>query len=173
MTTSSSKIGLGGGCHWCTEGVFKSLLGVTKVNQGWIASNGKNSDFSEAVEVYYDPAVISLSDLIEIHLYTHASRSDHSMRRKYRSAIYAYDDSQCEQALDILNVLRADFDEALVTQVYPFRSFKQNKIELTDYFYSAPDRPFCQAYIQPKLKLLLARFNGHVDQDRMAEVGLK
>jgi peptide-methionine (S)-S-oxide reductase len=173
MTTASSKIGLGGGCHWCTEGVFESLLGVSKVNQGWIASSGKDSDFSEAVEVYFDPAVISLSDLIEIHLYTHASRSNHSMRSKYRSAIYAYDDEQYTQAADIVDALRADFDEAVITQVYPFRSFRRNKIELTDYFYSAPDRPFCQSYIQPKLNLLLARFNSHVDQEKLAEAGLQ
>lgn len=173
MTAAPNKIGLGGGCHWCTEGVFESLLGITKVNQGWIASNGENSNDSEAVEVYFDPEVISLSDLIEIHLYTHASRSNHSMRGKYRSAIYTYDDSQFEQAIDILNDLRADFDEALITQVYPFRGFKQNKIELTDYFYSAPDRPFCQTYIQPKLKLLLARFKRHVNQAKLAEAGLE
>lgn len=172
MTAAPNKIGLGGGCHWCTEGVFESLLGVTCVNQGWIASHGENSDFSEAVEVHFDPTVISLSNLIEIHLYTHASRSNHSMRGKYRSAIYVYDDSQLEQAADILNELGADFDEALVTQVYPFKSFKQNKAELTDYFYSAPDKPFCQTYIQPKLKLLLARFNRHVDQEKLAEAGL-
>lgn len=172
MTTAPRKIGLGGGCHWCTEGVFESLLGIAKVNQGWIASSGENSDFSEAIEVYFDPAVISLSDLIEIHLYTHASRSNHSMRGKYRSAIYTYDDSQFKQALDILDDLSADFDDGLITQVYPFKSFKQNKIERTGYFYSAPDRPFCQTYIQPKLKLLLARFNRYVDQDKMAEAGL-
>lgn len=173
MTTAPSKIGLGGGCHWCTEGVFESLLGIAHVNQGWIASTGENPEFSEAVEVYFDPAVISLSDLIEIHLYTHASRSNHSMRGKYRSAIYAYDDSQIKEAVDILDVLRKDFDEAVITQVYPFKSFRQNKIELTEYFYSAPDRPFCQTYIQPKLKLLLARFNRHVDKNKMAEVGLE
>ena len=173
MTIAPGKIGLGGGCHWCTEGVFDSLIGITKVNQGWIASTGENSDFSEAIEVYFDPTVISLSDLIEIHLYTHASRSNHSMRGKYRSAIYAYDDNQFKQALEILNSLRADFDESLVTQVYPFASFKENKIELKDYFYSAPDRPFCQTYIKPKLSLLLARFNQHVDQDKMAGIGLK
>jgi peptide-methionine (S)-S-oxide reductase len=67
--------------------VFESLLGIGYVNQGWIASKGENSDYSEAVEVYFDPAVISLSDLIEIHLYAHASRSNHSIRRKYRSAM--------------------------------------------------------------------------------------
>lgn len=173
MTTAPSKIGLGGGCHWCTEGVFKSLLGITKVNQGWISSNDENSDFSEAVEVYFDSAVISLSDLIEIHLYTHASRSNHSMRSKYRSAIYAYSDSQFKQAQEILNGLSADFDEALITQAYRFKGFRQNKIERTNYFYSAPDRPFCQTYIQPKINLLLARFNRHVDQDKMAEAGLE
>jgi peptide-methionine (S)-S-oxide reductase len=173
MTTSTSKIGLGGGCHWCTEGVFESLSGVTKVNQGWIASNGENSNFSEAIEVHFDPAVISLKDLIEIHLYTHASTSNHSMRGKYRSGLYAYDDIQFKQALCILNLLSADFTETIITQVLAFKYFKQNKIELQGYFYSAPDRPFCQTYIQPKLKLLLARFNQHVDQQKIAKIGLE
>jgi peptide-methionine (S)-S-oxide reductase len=36
---------------------------------------------------------------------------------KYRSAIYAYDDEQCKQAADIVDALRADFDEAVITQV--------------------------------------------------------
>ena len=173
IATAPSKIGLGGGCHWCTEGVFESLLGITNVNQGWITSNGKHSDFSEAIEVYFNPSIISLSDLIEIHLYTHASTSNHSKRGKYRSAIYTYDDDQFKQALHILDLLRADFDETLITQVCPFKSFKQNKIELIDYFYSAPDRPFCKTYIQPKLTLLLARFNHHVDQQKVAKIGLQ
>ena len=172
MTTAPSKLGLGGGCHWCTEGVFESLIGVTKVNQGWIASNGEHSGFSEAIEVYFEPAIISLSDLIEIHLYTHASRSNHSMRTKYRSAIYVYDNIQSKQALHILDVFRTDFDEAIITQVYAFKSFRKNIIELQNYFYSAPQRPFFQTYIQPKLELLFTRFNRHVDQDKIAESGL-
>ena len=128
LAVAPSKIGFGGGCHWCTEGVFESLLGVARVNQGWIASNGKNSDYSEAVEIYFDPTLISLSELIEIHLHTHASRSNHSMRHKYRSAIYVHDDSQFKQAADILNDLRAKFDEALITQIYPLKGFKKMKL---------------------------------------------
>ena len=128
MTAAPSKIGLGGGCHWCTESVFQSLLGVACVNQGWLASNGKNSDYFEAVGVYLDPLVISLTELIGIHLHTHASRSNHSMRHQYRSAIYVHDDSQFKQAADILNDLRAEFDEALITQIYPLRGFKKMKL---------------------------------------------
>ena len=124
-TVALNKIGLGDGCHWCTEGVFELLLGVACVNQGRITSNGKNSDYSKAVEAYFDPAVFSLSELIEIHLYTHASRSSHSMRHKYLSAVYGYDDSTFEQAADIPNDLRTEFDEALITQAYPFKDLKK------------------------------------------------
>jgi peptide-methionine (S)-S-oxide reductase len=95
------------------------------------------------------------------------------MRGKYRSAIYTFDDVQFKQALHILKVLRADFDKAVITQVYTFKSFKPNKVELTDYVYSAHERPFCQTYIQPKLRVLIARFHRHVEQHKMAEVDLK
>ncbi|MEM9076169.1 MAG: peptide-methionine (S)-S-oxide reductase [Bacteroidota bacterium] len=77
------KIGLGGGCHWCTEAVFSSLNDVIRVEQGFISSN-EESAFSEAVIVHYDSNAISLKDLVGIHLYTHKSTSDHSMRAKYR-----------------------------------------------------------------------------------------
>jgi peptide-methionine (S)-S-oxide reductase len=48
-------VGLGGGCHWCTEGVFTSLIGITKVDQGWIASNSEHFSLYEALEVYFSP----------------------------------------------------------------------------------------------------------------------
>tara|TARA_B100000809_G_scaffold9202_1_gene8754 strand:- start:4671 stop:4961 length:291 start_codon:yes stop_codon:yes gene_type:complete len=93
-TKHFSKISLDGGCHWCTEGVFESLIGIILVNQGWIASIDNNAELSEAIEVYFDQSKVSLQTLIEIHLYTHASTANHSMRKKYRSAIYTYDDDQ-------------------------------------------------------------------------------
>lgn len=171
--TTTSKIGLGGGCHWCTEGVFSSLIGIKQVKQGWIASSGDNSAYSEAIEVDFDPVVISLADLIEIHLYTHASTANHSMRGKYRSAIYSYNESQFKQATTILNHLKADFTADLITQVYPFKSFKENKTELQNYFYTNPNRPFCHTYIQPKIRLLLARFKAQVDQNKVAAISLQ
>ena len=90
------KIGFGGGCHWCTEGVFQSLIGVNHVDQGWISSEVPNDNYSEGVIVNFDPQVISLHVLVEIHLLTHSSTSNHSMRDKYRSAVYTYDQSQAE-----------------------------------------------------------------------------
>ena len=63
------QIGFGGGCHWCTEGVFQSLLGVENVQQGWISSLGEYSEYSEAVIVSFNEEVIALEELIKIHLF--------------------------------------------------------------------------------------------------------
>lgn len=174
----TSIIGLGGGCHWCTEGIFQSLIGVKAVKQGWIAPTETVLDrnpleYSEAIEVYFDPQAITLASLIEIHLYTHASTSNHSMRSKYRSAIYAYNSEQYIQAKQILDWLRQDFDKPIVTHVYSFDSFKSNKAEYLNYFYQAPNKPFCQSYIHPKLRLLLAKFKSHVDRDKLASADLE
>ncbi|MGC1204202.1 MAG: peptide-methionine (S)-S-oxide reductase [Flavobacteriaceae bacterium] len=93
-----TKIAFGGGCHWCTEAVFQSLLGVSKVEQGFVASTGQHNSFSEAVIVHFNVAKISLTTLIEIHLNTHKSTSNHSMRTKYRSAVYTFFEEQKHDA---------------------------------------------------------------------------
>jgi peptide-methionine (S)-S-oxide reductase len=168
QTKHFSKIGLGGGCHWCTEGVFESLIGIILVNQGWIASTDNNAELSEAIEVYFDQSKVSLQTLIEIHLHTHASTANHSMRKKYRSAIYTYDDDQNQEANKALDALQRDFDQPIITQVLPFDSFKANKDELQNYLYNSPNKPFCITYIHPKLRLLLTRFKYQVNDEQIA-----
>lgn len=154
------QIGLGGGCHWCTEAVFASLVGVQKVEQGWIASAVPNDAYSEAVMVTYDPEIITLKDLIEIHLHTHASTSNHSMRHKYRSAVYWFDEEDSVEATVILSELQSSFNKPLIIQVLPFASFKISVPEQLNYYYTNPERPFCKTYINPKLQMLRKRFSG-------------
>jgi peptide-methionine (S)-S-oxide reductase len=89
-----TKIAFGGGCHWCTEAVFQTLIGVEKVEQGWISSIEKNNTFSEAVIVHFNIEKIDLKTLIEVHLLTHKSTSNHSMIKKYRSSIYYFSNQQ-------------------------------------------------------------------------------
>lgn len=159
------KAGFGGGCHWCTEAVFQCLNGVEKVEQGFIASVGKASGFSEAVIVHFDPAVISLERLTLIHLHTHSSSSLHSFRKKYRSAVYTFSEEQEKQAGEILSGLQAGFSRKLVTKVLPFREFKASGEEFWNYYLQDRHRPFCQTYIEPKLKILSADFSEDVKRE--------
>lgn len=161
------KIGFGGGCHWCTEAVFQSLKGVTKVEQGWIASMGEAISFSEAVVVSFDATIIPLVVLLEIHLHTHESTSEHSMRKKYRSAVYVFNDLQQAEIDQLLLVLQEKFEKKLITQVLPFSEFKPSGAEIKDYYYKNPQKPFCETFINPKLQLLLSVFTDYADQDKL------
>jgi len=157
----TDKVGLGGGCHWCTEAVFQALKGVIKVKQGWISAS-EAKEFSEAIFLHFDPEKISLKELIEVHLLTHKSTSDHSMRKKYRSAVYTFTEAQKMEADKILGLLQKDFQDTLITGVYSYKEFKMSPESFQNYYQKNPNKPFCKTYIDPKLQMLLRKFPKNV-----------
>ena len=165
-----TKVGFGGGCHWCTEAVFQSLIGAKKVEQGWVASTEKNKSFSEAVIVHFDVKEISLKTLIEIHLRTHKSTSNHSMRTKYRSAVYYFTHQQKEESIKIIEELQSGFKDAIITQVLEFKNFKPSSEEFQNYYQSDPDKPFCKNYIHPKLQFLLQNFSNKINKSKVSHL---
>lgn len=167
------KIALGGGCHWCTEAVFQSIVGVDRVDQGYVASVGKNSGFSEAVVLHYDSQLVALEILIEIHLLTHKSTSNHSMRHKYRSAIYVYSERQLQEVKRMLQHLQVTYDDTFITKVLPFREFEPSREAITNYYYNDPEKPFCETFINPKLKLLIEKFSNHMDLQKVAHLQIE
>jgi len=148
------KIGFGGGCHWCTEAVFQAIKGVGKVEQGWIKITKNDNDFSEAVIIHYNMNKLNLEDLIKVHLQTHSSTSNHSMRKKYRSAVYYFTKEQEENINKILVKLQTDFKEKIITKAYPYLAFKPSPESFQNYFLKNPNKPFCKRYINPKLELI-------------------
>jgi len=145
------KIGFGGGCHWCTEAVFQHVDGVSKVDQGWIASTVPHDVFSEAVIVHYDSAKVELCKLVHVHLKTHSCTSDHSMRGKYRSAVYFFDKEDEMLSQMCIRELQREFQDNILTMVLPFVEFKENKEEYQNYYLKDPGKEFCVRYIEPKL----------------------
>lgn len=158
MTTT----GFGGGCHWCTEAIFQSLRGVADVQQGWIASADAPGYFSEAVLVIFDPAVISMATLIAVHLHTHSSTSSHSMRIKYRSAVYVLNESEAIAAREAINAQQEDFESQIITEVLQFEEFRLNKQDYLNYYKNDPEKPFCRIYISPKLRAITERFGEYI-----------
>ncbi len=151
------QIAFGGGCHWCTEAYFQSVRGVIKTEQGWVSSDAPHESFSEAVIVHYDPLIIPLPVLLSVHLHTHACTKNHSMREKYRSAVYVFGDDPAGVEQMIMDN-QPDFEERIITQVLPFKAFRLNKAEQLNYYQKNKDNVFCARYIHPKLKMLEERY---------------
>jgi len=157
------KVGFGGGCHWCTEAVFESLKGVKKVEQGFIKSVDEQAFFSEAVIVHFDSKIILLQDLIEIHLQTHQSTSNHSFRKKYRSAVYYFENIDKNNIIQILDNLQSSFEAKIITLTLPFQEFLPSRDESLHYYKKNPQKPFCKKYILPKLEVLKKKHGQYVN----------
>src|SRR5437867_2504244 len=86
-TTSPSPNGhratatLAGGCFWCLDAVYRKLRGVQDVVSGYTGGHVPNPDYysvgggstghAEAVQIHFDPSVISYRDLLEIFFTIH------------------------------------------------------------------------------------------------------
>ncbi len=69
------------GCFWCVEAIFESVKGVKEVYSGYSGGTEKNPTYkevsygktthAEAVEVYYDPKIISFAQLVQVFFGSH------------------------------------------------------------------------------------------------------
>lgn len=153
------KLAFGGGCHWCTEGVFQALRGVEKVDQGFVQSDAPADTWAEGVIVTFDSSVINLATLSEVHLRTHSATRARSLRSKYRSAIYIFEDSQRSEAEMAIAGFTDESGNPVHTVVLPFRSFKASDERYQNYYRTNPSRPFCRRFIDPKLDLIRRHFS--------------
>ncbi len=167
--TQYTHIGLGGGCHWCTEAVYDSLIGIRSVKQGWISAEEPDDQFSEAVLIEFNEAEISLQTIIDIHLQTHSATSNHSMRKKYRSAVYVMNEDDYNRVEGILASLQKSFKKQLITRCLRFEKFKSSDKQYHNYYEKNPSKPFCQVFIQPKLNMLLKQYIAVVDKTKLSK----
>jgi peptide-methionine (S)-S-oxide reductase len=152
------KVGFGGGCHWCTEGVFQALRGVDHVDQGYIQSESPADTWSEGVTVRFNPSIISLTTLSEVHLRTHSAGRARTLRSKYRSAIYVVEASQRREAESAVAQFVAESGMTVQTRVLQLVSFKPSETHYQNYYRTDPNRPFCRRYIDPKLDYIRQHF---------------
>jgi len=169
------------GCFWCTEAVFAMLRGVDSVKPGYTGgdlskiadrskgptyeevSNG-NTGFAEAIEIKYDPAVISYEDLLAVYFNTHdpttVNRQGNDVGAQYRSAIFYIDEEQkqlAEKTIEELNNSKA-YDKPVVTEVQPLEVFYEAEDYHHEYYKNHEGQPYCQLVIAPKLEKMQKRF---------------
>jgi peptide-methionine (S)-S-oxide reductase len=158
---------MAGGCFWCLEAVFKELKGVNRVVSGYtggsvpapsyeqVCSGG--TGHAEAVQVTFDPKVISYRDILDvffsIHDPTTPDRQGNDFGTQYRSAIFYHSDEQ--KAIAENTIRELDFSKAwnspVVTEVVPFEKFCPAEDYHQEYYENNATRPYCRVVIEPKL----------------------
>ena len=103
---------IAGGCFWCTEAVFNDVIGVEKVESGYIGGTvanptykqvcGGDTGHAEAIRLTYDPDVVSYGELLDMFFATHdptqLNRQGNDVGTQYRSAIFPHSPDQETEA---------------------------------------------------------------------------
>ena len=168
---------LAGGCFWCTEAVFKDVIGVESVESGYIGGTvpdptykqvcGGDTGHAEAIRIGYDPEQLSYGDLLAIFFATHdptqLNRQGNDVGTQYRSAIFPVDEEQRERA--VAAIARANDEQGgrIVTTIEPLRDWYPAEDNHQDYWAGEGQRnPYCLAIIPPKLQKLRKSFQNRI-----------
>ncbi|MDT0576507.1 peptide-methionine (S)-S-oxide reductase MsrA [Croceicoccus sp. F390] len=164
---------IAGGCFWCTEAVFNDVIGVTKVESGYIGGTTDNPTYrevcsgntghAEAIRVFFDSDVISLAEIFDIFLATHdptqLNRQGNDVGTQYRSAFFPLNAEQEAAAHAAIARSQAQTDRKIVTTI----EHADNWFDAEDYhqeYWSGEGQrsPYCMAVIPPKLQKLRKSF---------------
>lgn len=145
-----------GGCFWCMEGPFDKLDGVKSTTSGYIGGNTDNPTYkqvsgggtghTEAVQIVYDPNVISYDELLEVFWINHdPTEGDGQFCDKgsqYRPGVFYHDEQQrtaAEQSRASIEKTKA-FDEPVVTEITMAGTFYPAEDYHQDYYTRNPIR---------------------------------
>jgi len=147
---------LAGGCFWCMEAPFEKIQGVVKVISGYAGGTEKNptykqvssgkTGYRESVQVYFDPAVISYSEILDIYWKqfdpTDDGGSFPDRGFQYTSAIFYHDNTQYQVAVKSKQKLEKSdiFTDPVVTKIIEFTSFYPAEDYHQDFYKKNPQR---------------------------------
>ena len=177
----SETVIVAGGCFWCTEAVFRDVVGVSEVESGYIGGTvanptykqvcGGDTGHAEAIRVTFDPAAISLAEIFDVFLGTHdptqLNRQGNDIGTQYRSAIFPADEAQKAGAQAAIARWEADHPgEKAVTTIEPMGEWYPAEGYHQEYWEGEGQRnPYCLATIPPKLMKLRKSFRDKVKAD--------
>lgn len=165
---------LAGGCFWCIEAVFQQLNGVLSVVSGYTGGSVEDPSYqevcsgetghAEAVQITYDPRMISFAELLEvfwrIHDPTTVNRQGADIGSQYRSAIFIHDEQQRQVAEASRQQADAEhiWPDPIVTEIVSAGTFFPAEGYHQDYYRRSNLQPYCRMVIDPKLNKLRRLF---------------
>jgi peptide-methionine (S)-S-oxide reductase len=164
MTANTERAVLAGGCFWGMQDLIRRKPGVVSTRVGYSGGDVKNATYrnhgthAEAIEIVFDPRVISFRDLLEfffqIHDPTTRNRQGNDIGASYRSGIFYTSPEQERVARDTIADVEASglWPGQVTTEVAAVGDFWEAEREHQDYLERYPDGYTCH-FVRPGWKL--------------------
>ncbi|WP_340063722.1 peptide-methionine (S)-S-oxide reductase MsrA [Ascidiimonas aurantiaca] len=162
------------GCFWCVEAIFESVKGVKEVISGYSGGKEPNPTYdqvgrgftthAEAVEVYYDPDVVSFETLVEVFFGSHdpttLNRQGPDRGPQYRSIAFYKNEREKNIITDYIKKLEdaGTYSKKIVTEVVPFTVFYKAEDYHQDFEKRHPNNAYIRNVSIPRLRKFQEKF---------------
>ncbi len=161
------------GCFWCVEAVYESVKGVEESISGYAGGHTENPTYessntgktghAEAVEIIYDPEVVSFATLVDVYFgsqdITQANGQGPDRGSQYRSIVFYQNDEQKQIIDEKIAALNAELSSGEVAaEVYPFQKFWEAEDYHQNYEKLHPENGYIQGVSIPRLKRFQEKF---------------
>ena len=170
------------GCFWCVEAIFESVKGVKEVISGYSGGTEENPTYeqvgygktthAEAVEVYYDPKVISFTALVQVFFGSHdptsLNRQGPDRGTQYRSiAFYRNNEEKktIERYVAALKEQNVYDGQPITTEITEFTKFYPAEDYHQNYERENPNNSYIQNISIPRLNRFKKNFPEYLKGD--------
>ncbi len=169
------------GCFWCVEAIYESVKGVKESISGYSGGHTENPTYeesntgrtghAEAVEVIYDPNIISFKELVEVYFgsqnITQINGQGPDNGSQYRSIIFYQNEAQKKIIDTKISAIEKELGEGKVAaQVLPFQKFWKAEAYHQDFEKLHPDHPYIQNVSIPRLKKFQKKYPELLKENR-------
>ena len=170
------------GCFWCVEAIFESVKGVKEAVSGYSGGSEQNPTYqqvgagltshAEAIEVYYDPEVISFTALVQVFFGSHdpttLNRQGPDRGPQYRSVAFYKNEEEkkiIEAYIGALVDQNVYDDDPITTEVTAFEKFWIAEDYHQDYEKKHPNNSYITNVSIPRLNRFKANFGEYLKED--------
>ncbi|MCF7560529.1 peptide-methionine (S)-S-oxide reductase MsrA [Sabulilitoribacter multivorans] len=159
------------GCFWCVEAIYESVKGVEESISGYSgghtksptyeASNTGRTGHAEAVEIIYDPTIVSFETLVDVYFasqnITQVNGQGNDRGSQYRSIIFYQNDKQKQIILNKIESIETEQNIKVAAEVYPFQKFWVAEDYHQDYEKRNPNNSYIINVSIPRLNRFKAK----------------
>jgi len=160
------------GCFWCVEAIYESIKGVEESVSGYSGGHTENPTYegsntgrtghAEAVEIIYDPGIVSFATLVDVYFGsqnpTQVNGQGNDRGSQYRSIIF-YQNEEQEQIIETKKeALSKKLNKTIAAEVYPFQKFWIAEDYHQNYERLHPENSYIQNVSIPRLNRFKQNF---------------